>query len=378
MVGLSRKRLVATQDRQKKYADQTRKDREYEVGDSVLLKVSPWKGVMRFGNKGKLSPRFMGPFEILRRIGPLAYELALPPNLQQVHNVFHVSILRKYHTDARHVIEYEQVPKTLPRTSKTSPSPITHLKLSIKSNGNYYITTMVLILFNGQVDVQHKQTYKCSKYITHIPIKGTVIIEKVGHALENIDKAVLGQTAELQNKIMKRKNLKKELQSSPKVGVQTETELKERKLIVEYALKKNVRCKVDGIKGRPENDEEKVLASDHQNYGYNAATGNYEDLMDAGIIDPTKRLFADKGLHLDSRFKLIPSSKFAEGRQNFDLNDFDQESFVFLGRMGLILVELSLLFNPDRQDLDLRGFDQDFSIFSGRIDPNPGRIKAFI
>jgi len=109
MVGLIRKRLVAAQDRQKKYADQTRKDREYEVGDSVLLKVSPWKGVMRFGKKGKLSPRFIGPFEILRRIGPLAYELALPPNLQQVHNVFHVSMLRKYHADARHVIEYEQV-----------------------------------------------------------------------------------------------------------------------------------------------------------------------------------------------------------------------------------------------------------------------------
>ncbi|KAL8114537.1 hypothetical protein AgCh_021413 [Apium graveolens] len=85
------------------------KDREYEVGDSVLLKVSPWKGVMRFGKKGKLNPRFIGPFEILRRIGPLAYELALPPNLQQVHNVFHVSMLRKYHADVCHVIEYEQV-----------------------------------------------------------------------------------------------------------------------------------------------------------------------------------------------------------------------------------------------------------------------------
>ena len=74
----------------------------------MLLKVSPWKGVMRFGKKGKLSPRFIGPFEILR-IGPLAYELALPPILQQVHNMFHVSMLRKYHADARHVIEYEHV-----------------------------------------------------------------------------------------------------------------------------------------------------------------------------------------------------------------------------------------------------------------------------
>ncbi|KAL8104586.1 hypothetical protein AgCh_028704 [Apium graveolens] len=64
---------------------------------------------MRIGKKGKLSPRYIGPFEILRRIGKLAYELALPPNLQQVHNVFHVSMLRKYHRDARHIVEYEHV-----------------------------------------------------------------------------------------------------------------------------------------------------------------------------------------------------------------------------------------------------------------------------
>lgn len=77
-IELIRGRLVAAQNRQKKYADQTRKDKEYEVGEFVMLKVSPWKGLMRFGKKGKLSPRFIGPFEILRRVGKLAYELALP------------------------------------------------------------------------------------------------------------------------------------------------------------------------------------------------------------------------------------------------------------------------------------------------------------
>ena len=106
-VDLIRQRLVAAQDRQRKYADQNRRDMEFTTGDLVLLKVSPWKGVMRFGKKGKLSPRFIGPFKILKRVGKVAYELALPPNLQHIHNVFHVSMLRKYHLDASHIIEYE-------------------------------------------------------------------------------------------------------------------------------------------------------------------------------------------------------------------------------------------------------------------------------
>ena len=106
-VDLIRQRLVVAQDRQRKYADQDRRDTKFTTGDLVLLKVSPWKGVMRFGKKGKLSPRFIGPFEILKRVGKVAYELALPPNLQHIHNVFHVSMLRKYHPDVSHVIEYE-------------------------------------------------------------------------------------------------------------------------------------------------------------------------------------------------------------------------------------------------------------------------------
>ena len=73
----------------------------------VFLKVAPMKGVMRFGKKGKLSPRFVGPFEILKRIGKVAYELALPPTLAGVHNVFHVSMLRKYIPHPSHVLNYE-------------------------------------------------------------------------------------------------------------------------------------------------------------------------------------------------------------------------------------------------------------------------------
>ena len=73
----------------------------------VFLKVAPIKGVIRFGKKGKLSPRFVSPFEILKRIGKVASELALPPTLAGVHNVFHVSMLRKYIPDPSHVLNYE-------------------------------------------------------------------------------------------------------------------------------------------------------------------------------------------------------------------------------------------------------------------------------
>ena len=102
-------KLKATQDRQKSYADQHRKEMQYEIGDKVVLRVSPWKGIIRFGNKGKLSPRYIGPYEIIERIGPLAYKLALPPELARIHNVFHVSMLRRYRSDPSHVIKDSEV-----------------------------------------------------------------------------------------------------------------------------------------------------------------------------------------------------------------------------------------------------------------------------
>ena len=104
-----RSRLKTAQDRQKSYADLKRKDIEYQVGDKVFLKVSPWKSVMRFGKKGKLSPRFIGPYEIMERIGPVAYRLALPQELSKIHNVFHVSMLRKYRSDPSHILQEQPV-----------------------------------------------------------------------------------------------------------------------------------------------------------------------------------------------------------------------------------------------------------------------------
>ena len=72
----------------------------------MFLKTSPMKGVSRFGKKGKLAPRYIGPFEILEKVNPVAYRLALPPRLSQVHNVFHISMLRKYIRDPLHVIDH--------------------------------------------------------------------------------------------------------------------------------------------------------------------------------------------------------------------------------------------------------------------------------
>ena len=84
------------QSRQKSYVDVRRRPLEFEVGDHVFLKVMPKRGVVRFGKRGKLLPRFVGPFEILKRVGTVAYRLALPPSMSGVHEVFHVSMLRKY------------------------------------------------------------------------------------------------------------------------------------------------------------------------------------------------------------------------------------------------------------------------------------------
>ncbi|KAL0371819.1 UNVERIFIED_CONTAM: hypothetical protein Scaly_0863500 [Sesamum calycinum] len=91
-----KKCLKATQDRQKSYTDKHRSEMEYEVGEKVFLKVSPWRGILRFRKQKKLSPRYIGPYEILERVGPLAYQLALPVELLQIHYVFHVSMLQRY------------------------------------------------------------------------------------------------------------------------------------------------------------------------------------------------------------------------------------------------------------------------------------------
>jgi len=98
-VQIIRERLKVAQSRHKSYADRRRKPLEFMIGDKVMLKVSPWKGAIRFGKKGKLSPRFIGPFTIIERIRDVAYKLELPEELRGIHPVFHVSQLRKCLSD---------------------------------------------------------------------------------------------------------------------------------------------------------------------------------------------------------------------------------------------------------------------------------------
>ena len=102
-------RLKIAQDRQKSYADSKRREIEFQQGDQVFLKVSPMKGVIRLGKRGKLNPRYIGPFRIIRRIGPVAYQLALTPELANVHDVFHVSMLRRYTADPSHILVQQTI-----------------------------------------------------------------------------------------------------------------------------------------------------------------------------------------------------------------------------------------------------------------------------
>ncbi|GJV93491.1 putative reverse transcriptase domain-containing protein [Tanacetum coccineum] len=102
-------RLITARSRQKSYADVRRKPMEFNVGDMVMLKVSPWKGVIRFGKRGKLSPRFVGPFKVIERIGPVAYKLELPDKLRGIHNTFHVSNLKRCFVNDDVVIPLEEV-----------------------------------------------------------------------------------------------------------------------------------------------------------------------------------------------------------------------------------------------------------------------------
>ena len=87
-----RDNLKIARDRHKRYTDNRRRDLQFETGDRVFLKISPWKGVLRFGRRGKLSQRFIRPYEIVSKVGLVAYKLKLPPELSRIHDTFHVDV----------------------------------------------------------------------------------------------------------------------------------------------------------------------------------------------------------------------------------------------------------------------------------------------
>ncbi|KAL0536183.1 hypothetical protein IC582_025122 [Cucumis melo] len=145
-----RSRMHTAQSRQKSYADVRRKDLEFEVGDKVFLKVAPMRGVLRFEKRGKLSPRFVGPFEILERIGPVAYRLALPPSLSTVHDVFHVSMLRKYVSDPSHVVDYE--PLEIDENLSYVEQPVEVLAREVKTLRNKQIPLVKVLWRNHRVE----------------------------------------------------------------------------------------------------------------------------------------------------------------------------------------------------------------------------------
>ncbi|XP_015948795.1 uncharacterized protein LOC107473716 [Arachis duranensis] len=131
--------MLIAQSRQKSYADQRRKPLEFEQGEHVFLKVTPTTGVGRSIKTKKLNPRYIRPFEILKRIGPVAYRIALPPHLSNLHEVFHVSQLQKYTPDVNHVLEpkpiqvreYLTLPVTLVRIDDTSVKQLRGKEVSL-------------------------------------------------------------------------------------------------------------------------------------------------------------------------------------------------------------------------------------------------------
>ncbi|GJS26139.1 reverse transcriptase domain-containing protein [Tanacetum coccineum] len=161
---LIKEKLKAARDRQKSYADNRRKPLEFEVGDRVMLKVSPWKGVIRFGKKGKLAPRYVGPFEILERIGLVAYRLRLPEELSGVHDTFHVSNLKKCLADASLHVPLDDI--KVDKTLRFVEEPVEIMDREVKSLKRSKIA-LVKVRWNskrGPEFTWEREDYMKSKY----------------------------------------------------------------------------------------------------------------------------------------------------------------------------------------------------------------------
>ncbi|GKE83139.1 hypothetical protein Tco_1553139 [Tanacetum coccineum] len=159
-VVLIKEKLKAARGHQKSYADNRRKPLEFEVGDRVMLKVSPWKGVIRFGKKGKLAPRYVGPFEILERIGLVAYQLRLPKELSGVHDTFHVLNLKKCLADASLHVPLDDI--KVDKTLRFVEEPIEITDREVKSLKHSKIA-LVKVRWNSKCGPEF--TWECEDYM---------------------------------------------------------------------------------------------------------------------------------------------------------------------------------------------------------------------
>ncbi|GJW69964.1 putative reverse transcriptase domain-containing protein [Tanacetum coccineum] len=159
-----KEKLKAARDRQKSYVDNRRKPLEFEVRDRVMLKVSPWKGVVHFGKKGKLALRYVGPFETLKRIGPVAYRLRLSEELSGVHDTFHVSNLKKCLADASLHVPLDEI--KVDKTLRFVEEPVNIMDHEIKSLKRSKIS-LVKVRWNSKCGPEftwEREDYMKSKY----------------------------------------------------------------------------------------------------------------------------------------------------------------------------------------------------------------------
>jgi hypothetical protein len=149
-VKVIKKRMKEAQDRQKSYADNRQRPLEFQIGDMVFLKVAPWKHVIRFGMKGKLAPRYIGPYKIIERIGTVAYRVLLPPHLDRIHNVFHVSMLRKANLDPTRILP--QIPMEAREDLTMEVQPVRIMDRSIKELRNKRVPLVKVLWRNSQIE----------------------------------------------------------------------------------------------------------------------------------------------------------------------------------------------------------------------------------
>ncbi|XP_068323194.1 uncharacterized protein [Pyrus communis] len=153
--------MKEAQDRQKSLDDRHATDRVYNVGDWVFFKLSPWKGVLRFGKKGKLSPRYIGPYQITERVDEVVYRLELPPELAKVHDVFHVSMLCHYVSDPSHVLPPQ--PLEINPDLTYDEEPVTILDWKDKVLRNKTARLVKVLWRNHSVDEAIWETNDCMR-----------------------------------------------------------------------------------------------------------------------------------------------------------------------------------------------------------------------